>query len=91
MCVLALMSSGCEVAQEAVEYLLQGGRKAGMFNPGCVLMVLCSQVRLYCPWSPSHLMDLLPCAPACRYACTAPGPRPTSWQRSPRPSIVSPS
>ena len=47
--VIILMASGCEAAEEAIEKLVSMGQKVGMIK-----------VRLYRPFSVSHLMDVLP-------------------------------
>jgi pyruvate-ferredoxin/flavodoxin oxidoreductase len=47
--VLVLMGSGAEVAQEAIEYLINKGEKVGLVK-----------VRLYRPFSVEHLLKALP-------------------------------
>ena len=47
--VVVLMGSGSETAHETVDYLMAQGEKVGVLK-----------VRLYRPWSPSHLAAALP-------------------------------
>ncbi|HIU17932.1 MAG TPA: pyruvate:ferredoxin (flavodoxin) oxidoreductase [Candidatus Avidesulfovibrio excrementigallinarum] len=47
--VLVLMASGCETAEETVNALVAAGEKVGMIK-----------VRLYRPFAPSYLLDVLP-------------------------------
>jgi len=47
--VITLMGSACDVAEEAVNYLVSQGEKVGLVK-----------VRLYRPWSAEHFLEALP-------------------------------
>ncbi|MCK4599492.1 pyruvate:ferredoxin (flavodoxin) oxidoreductase, partial [Candidatus Bipolaricaulota bacterium] len=47
--VITLMGSACDVAEEAVNYLVSQGEKVGLVK-----------VRLYRPWSAEHFLESLP-------------------------------
>jgi pyruvate-ferredoxin/flavodoxin oxidoreductase len=47
--IIIAMGSGCETVQEVVNYLVKKGEKVGLVK-----------VRLYRPFSPKHLLDVIP-------------------------------